>query len=788
MNCFVRLLAIFFVAHVSAGRSAAQPALEHLVPPVVERGKTTRVTVVGRQLDRATDLWSSLPEGSIQATVIERSATTAVFELRVDAKAPVEIAGLRVASSDGLSYAHLFLIDDLPVRLARADGKLELPATVWGTFREAEVDRYRFDVSAGQSLSFETVASRFGKDADPLLTIRDAAGKFVVERDNDPGLYYDCRFEHTFAVAGTYTVEVRDARFRGSPHHQYALRIGRYPAARVALRLKQSELHLPELNAKVAIESPDALGPTFATIRRPGDQGSAWVPIAPIAGEVAIHPGRDERHLVAQALAVAPATTFAFNLSPLRANPFLSVDALLLTGRAQAIRAAVPGTWSGTLRVGGERQAFAFELAKGQSIHLLGEARALNSPADHELTLTDRFGRELRKGTETADGVTLEFQAPANGWYGLTVRDQLRDAGPAFAYRITARDRPFPPTIVAEVEGLTVPQGLHQPIPLVLPRPGAPGPIRLKLVGGPPGLTLAPSEIGEKATAFVAKLSAAPGTPLGLHTVQIVAETPTSPTLVRTRPLIDRQIVNVDLIPLALREDQTRLPPSLTDRFAVQVTPPAPFEFELPEANITLPRYQHAAIPIVTTRAGGFAGPITFTAKGGQLADKAEGRTRVYAEFPVATVERLRIAGNIQSKILSNLGTTRIEVAASASHDGRRVTLTRTFELNLTTAFNVTAEPVKLAPGETSKVWLTANRVKSFDGDVVVRLNPLQGIILPEMIVIPKGQVGVEVEIRAAKETPVGRHNLAGNSTAVVDGFEEEQRVGIELEVRQPKK
>jgi len=58
--------------------------------------------------------------------------------------------------------------------------------------------------------------------------------------------------------------------------------------------------------------------------------------------------------------------------------------------------------------------------------------------------------------------------------------------------------------------------------------------------------------------------------------------------LVRTHPLIDKQIINVDLIPHALREDQRRLPPSLTDRFALQVTPPAPFKVELPEKLLTL--------------------------------------------------------------------------------------------------------------------------------------------------------------------------------------------------------
>ena len=51
----------------------------------------------------------------------------------------------------------------------------------------------------------------------------------------------------------------------------------------------------------------------------------------------------------------------------------------------------------------------------------------------------------------------------------------------------------------------------------------------------------------------------------------------------RTRPLIDKKLLNVDFIPIALREDQTRLPPALADRFAVQVTPPSPFTFELPE-------------------------------------------------------------------------------------------------------------------------------------------------------------------------------------------------------------
>src|SRR5207245_1830728 len=137
----------------------------------------------------------------------------------------------------------------------------------------------------------------------------------------------------------------------------------------------------------------------------------------------------------------------------------------------------------------------------------------------------------------------------------------------------------------------------------------------------------------------------------------------------------------VDLIQYALREDQRRLPPSLTDRLAVMITVPAPFTMELPERQVTLARYQHADVPILTTRVLGFDGPITFTARGGQLADKSEGRTRVYAEFPRATPAQMKVTGSIYSRILTNLGTNRIEVSGTGVFKGRRVTLTRTFNL-----------------------------------------------------------------------------------------------------------
>jgi hypothetical protein len=252
--------------------------------------------------------------------------------------------------------------------------------------------------------------------------------------------------------------------------------------------------------------------------------------------------------------------------------------------------------------------------------------------------------------------------------------------------------------------------------------------------------------------------------------------------------MIDRQLVNVDLIPYTLREDQRRLPPSVSDRLAVQVTEAAPFTVELAEPTVTLARYQQAAIPLVMTRKSGFDAPITFTARGGQLADKNEGRTRVYAEFPSATAKELEINGSVHSRILSNLGKTRIEVLASAVHAGRTITLIRTFELEIRTAFTVAAPPapIKLAPGESVKVRITVDRVKTFAGPVKVNLQPAAGLDLPESVVVSGGETGVEIEVKAQKDAMPGRRSIQLTGTADVDGFEEEHR-GARIEIEVPK-
>ena len=81
--------------------------------------------------------------------------------------------------------------------------------------------------------------------------------------------------------------------------------------------------------------------------------------------------------------------------------------------------AEVPGTLCGVLRKPGRPDVFKLQLQKNQRIFVRGEARALSSPADLELTVVDRTGRELRRAgenTQTREEASLGMREQTYGW------------------------------------------------------------------------------------------------------------------------------------------------------------------------------------------------------------------------------------------------------------------------------------------------------------------------------------------------------------------------------------
>ncbi|MDA1053305.1 MAG: hypothetical protein O3C40_22880 [Planctomycetota bacterium] len=765
------VVALLFPSDVSAETAVhvAGPFVEHISPPVLCRGRSNRIELFGRELDGALDLWSSTPGVQLKARPHgTNDSQHASFDVDVPADAPLGLYGLRLATRSGLSNVHLFLIDELPVQVRTESSlmKVALPAAIHSTCRAATVDRYEIEVTSGQRITFEVVGNRLGKDYDPLVTIRDAQGRILAERDNDVGLFFDCRFQHSFTDGGVYYVDVHDARYAGDPTWHYVLRMGDFPVARVAVPSsvtpgKVSLVTLPQIPGavvEVALPATTPAGWFYHEVRLTPQGLATWLPL---------HVDQREDHVESEPNDVRDVATVT----------------------------TVPATLHGVLDTVGDHDWFRFELKKGQAITVHSEARALGSPADLEMVLFNPDGNEVRRVDDVtiSDGkeswtvdAGFDFSSQHDGPHDLCIRDLAGDGGPAFAYRVEVTGNEPTLQLRAEVAGVALPRENYQPVALKVTRTRFTGPVELELLGAPAGVVLEPTTIPADVSEIVCRLKADSSAPEGLATLQIVGRwqsvdpnsemTATAAARATTLPLIDQRIKDKDLRESALREDQLRPPPSLTNRLALLITPPAPFDLQLPEATLLITKYVEGEFPIVTTRAAGFASSISFTARGGQIGPEAEERSNVFLRFPTATPDELNVSGLVFNRILTQYGKFRVDVSATANDDARRVTLNRTFELDLKPAFSPAPEPAsaEIEPGGTAICRLLANRTPAFDGVVTLTPTPLSGFQFPEKIEIPAGQSHVDIEVKAAAETAPGSYQLRMTTRGFVGKYEEE--------------
>jgi hypothetical protein len=754
-------LAAIVALCVCTAQSFAGSFVERLSPPVLVRGKTSRVTIVGSELAGATALWTSLDAKDVIAILVEPSRENqALFEVKVGPDTPLGVYGLRVASSRGLSNVKLFLIDDLPIvpeRESRPQSaepqRLRWPVAVVGRAKEADVHRYTIEVGAGERISFEVVGSRLGQDFDPVVTIKDARNRPILEHDNDVGLMFDCRFAHRFETAETYAVEIHDTRFRGSDNVVYVLRVGRFPDGRVALPSTvragdEIELSVPgddPFTERVAIRKDAAPGGYFQELRRAGDQASTWAPL-----EVSPYSNTLERE----------------------PNDLAT----------KATLAPIPSVLHGAIASPADRDAYAVELTAGQRLSAQVECRGLGSPADLDITMTDPGGKTVARLDTLPDGAaTFEIDAKSKGRHILLVRSLTGEAGPEYAYRITLNWREPNVRLVADASSLAIPRGSYQPLPLSLVRTDYGGPIELSLRGAPPGMSLRTIVIPAGETDVDDAIAVGDSVAEGLYSVQVVGRMKSDGrerlVVATTLPLIDRLPAGRGPHgePFELREDQRRLPPSLTNRIAVLVTPRSPFTFELPDRLVVLPRYLETTFRLVTTRAAGFDAPITFAARGGTLEPVLLQKPRVKAEMPAATRDRPTVLGIVRSGVNSELRRHRVTVTAHASDVSQAVDLTRTFEMTTQPAYELSADPPRLEarPGESAKVAIRAHRLRPFAGPVTIRPTAVGGLSLPAAVEITAGTDRAEMRIAVPTATKPGTYRVALPGLARVSKFDE---------------
>ncbi|MGA2618210.1 MAG: PPC domain-containing protein [Thermoguttaceae bacterium] len=291
-----------------------------------------------------------------------------------------------------------------------------------GGFTPGVADRYCFEARKGQELVVAASARELNPylaDAVPgwfqaTLALYDAKGKELAY-DDDYRFHPDPVLLFKVPEDGQYTIEIKDAIYRGRRDFVYRITAGELPfitsifplggRAGAPATVRLSGCNLPAETLTIA---PKSAGTHPISVRK-GDLISNTVPFAV--------------DTLPECLEQEPNDTLQ------SAQPVTLP--VIVNGRIDR-----PGDWD----------VFRFEGRAGQQIIAEACARRLESPLDSVLELFDAAGQRLAfnddyedKGdglhTHYADSL-IHFTVPADGTYYVRLGDAQRHGGPEYAYRL----------------------------------------------------------------------------------------------------------------------------------------------------------------------------------------------------------------------------------------------------------------------------------------------------------------------------------------------------------------
>ncbi|MCI0642016.1 MAG: PPC domain-containing protein [Gemmataceae bacterium] len=237
---------LMFLFAASASAQTSFPMITSAHPVAVQRGKTAEVVVIGQQsflgvyktlFDRTGLSAEVIPQ---KTPVAEASKKTTInnVKLKITAAddAPLGEREFRVASTLGVSSIGQLVIVDDPVIVENAANNtlaqaqtISLPCVVAGKLEALEdVDFFKFEAQAGQTLTFEVFCARLQdkihdlqKHAKPMLTLFDAEGRELAA--NDTFFFADPMLSFTIAKTGAYFLQIRESTYDGDQRWVYAL-------------------------------------------------------------------------------------------------------------------------------------------------------------------------------------------------------------------------------------------------------------------------------------------------------------------------------------------------------------------------------------------------------------------------------------------------------------------------------------------------------------------------------------------------------------------------------------
>lgn len=719
---------------LAASRAAAEPpTLSHTVPSAVRPGEVTEVAFLGTQLAGGVGVWTSFPaQAELDPSDPEngKRGDRIKYRVAVPAETPVGVAGIRIATTGGISNLRLVMVDDLAsVEESGQNASFEqaqsinAPLAVDGKIDPETSDFYRFHAQAGARITVEVVARRLGFALDPIVRLLDSGGTELVYADDDPSLGPDCRFAFIAPAEGDYTLEVRDVRYQGGDAFRYRLRIGNFPLVSTTFPLAARRGQENQLVA--AGTSVEGMAPM--TLALAADCATSTVPMS----------------------ATLPNGAGSTSLTVASSD----LDELVESESNELAAVTLPRAFNGRLATLRDRDEFVFSAAAGSRFVFRVQTRSLGSPADLFVRVLNADGARVAE-VESPGGADreLDFQAPADGTYRLQVAELYDRSGAEFTYRIEAR--PYEPgfTLHAEVEKLDVPRGGVLVTKVTAERRDYNGPITLGIEGLGDALTLAGNVIPEGQNETTLQATIADSVETGRFTpIRIVGEATIADRAVRAVART-RNVLTGAFAGLAY-------PPAALDGLVgLGVGPVFPdfFKLSLDREALRFPR---------------LVGSSTFTVKTERLNGFEEGVTlRVEGLPPGVTADVKPIEKGQAETVVTLTGPALLSDApyeiqcvgdATFQNQPKQVVLAKV-PFQVVDPLEVAGQlDAPLAPGATATMKLRVTRYGDAAPVRVAFAGLPQGISAPAELTIAADQQEIEVPLIAAADAPVGKFESA---------------------------
>ncbi len=374
---------------VAVPKTQAQPAGQGKMPAPQatkirpdwgQRGRPIRVTIEGKNLEKAATLAANAPGFTAAILSDGQSPTSLKAQITFPPLTPAGVYQLTLHGPAGTAAPIPFKVDLFSAQAEQEPNdspgrgqRVSLPVTIAGAIDKAgDVDYFQFEAKKNQQLGVQIVTAVLGSKLEPFLQLIDATGQLLVQSNN--GL-----LGYTFSRPGMYTIGVRDRQLRGGADFAYRLHLGEIPivTAIFPLGLQRGS------EAELVIEGVHLGDISKRRLKAPAD--------APIGGKLPVNlatplgtPLGNTQVIVGEFPEMSR-LRFAFAPSSPDDSPLGKVP--------------VPGTANGILRKPGQTDLWSFQARKRQRLILEVEARRLGSSLDSFIEVLDARNQPIARAT-----------------------------------------------------------------------------------------------------------------------------------------------------------------------------------------------------------------------------------------------------------------------------------------------------------------------------------------------------------------------------------------------------